>query len=228
MRMSSFQDCLKVLAHFRVDPSKGTAIDIGGTKEVWLKHGKTSGVRRNPILEVNPQTVFLDSGFNVDLFNTDTDNRIDFLDRSAIENMQESFDMVFCFDTLEHVSNPFKFCENLVYIAKPGGSIYVATVFSYAYHPSPEDYFRFSPTGLRQCFIDPANRLANEITVAWSGWESDGMGVAALVFKGRDRERELDKDFELEKKPQKEPGLKDIILDRGIRAARRLKHGWKS
>jgi hypothetical protein len=43
----------------------------------------------------------------------------------------------------------------MIFVAKPGGYIYVATVFEWPYHPSPEDYFRFIPAGLRELFLSP-------------------------------------------------------------------------
>lgn len=101
----------------------------------------------------------------------------DFLDWEAIAPLAGRFDLVFCFDTLEHILNPFKFCEHLIYITRPGGYVYVATVLEWPYHPSPEDYFRFSPSGLRKCFISPLNCLGREPVILECNWGSDGKGV---------------------------------------------------
>jgi len=184
MRQAAVSDCLRVLEYFGVDSRATPAIDVGGTPEVALQVGRAVTNRRNPLLEVNPEIRFLDRGFNIELLKTRADTVVDFLDEEQIAPLERRFNLVFSFDTLEHVSNPFKFCEHLARIAKPGGFIYVATVFTFAYHPSPEDYYRFSPSGLRQCFTDAANRMAGSTTVVWSGWGSDSYGVSLLAYRG--------------------------------------------
>jgi len=176
MRSAAFQDCLRVFRKFGIDPSRGSAVDVGGTEVVWL-----DGVPApNPLKRLNPNLLFLDKGFNVEALGTSADYVVDFLDSATVSSLQCKFDIVFCFDTLEHIPNPFLFCENLIYITKNGGYVYVATVFEWPYHPSPEDYFRFSPSGLRECFTGPANRLREEFLVLCCDWCSDGKGVFLL------------------------------------------------
>jgi len=184
MRMSSFQDGMAVLKYYGIDPAVGAAIDVGGTREVYLKQGQGSQVSQNPLLQVHPKIMFLDRGFNVELIGTDTDLCIDFLDPKVLVPWRDHFDLVFSFDTLEHIRNPFLFCQHLEAITRPGGYIYVSTLFQYVYHPSPEDFFRFSPAGLRQCFVDASNPARDRLSVVWCGWESDGDGVALLAVKG--------------------------------------------
>lgn len=200
MRYSSVRDGWAVLDHFGVDyRSPGAAIDVGGTDTVWLRRDarRDAAIERNPLLEAVPGLRLLDRGFNEDSIGSTVDDRVDFLDPAVAARLENRFDLVFCFDTLEHVSNPFLFCEHLARIAKPGGFVYVSTLFRFVYHPSPEDYFRFSPVGLRQCFEDPANGARDEGSVVWSGWESDDHGVALLYQKGV--QRTLDTRFALAK-----------------------------
>lgn len=69
-------------------------------------------------------------------------------------------------------------------------------VFEWPYHPSPEDYFRFTPAGLRELFLSPLNHLREEIQILWCDWGTDGKGVSllgrrteykqSLVFKKED------------------------------------------
>lgn len=184
MRLAAVNDCVRVLRHFGVDPRQGRAIDVGGTEMVWLATSRGTGVQRNPLLDIAPHVSFLDRGFNINELDTTADEQIDFLDAESISHLCETFDMVFCFDTLEHVSNPFRFCDHLIAITRPGGYIYASTVFAWEYHPSPEDYFRFSPAGLRQLFVDGAVQRRGEATVVWAGWGSDGSGVSVLVHRG--------------------------------------------
>ena len=60
-----------------------------------------------------------------------------------------SFDIVYCWNVLEHVANPFSAAENLVRILKKGGIIVINTPFSWIYHEIPIDYWRFTHSGLR-------------------------------------------------------------------------------
>lgn len=173
MRSAAIQDCFRILREYGIDPSRGSAVDVGGTEIVYLD-GKPAP---NPLKRVIPNLVFLDKGFNVEALNTSAHQVLDFLDRQSIAGLAGRFDLVFCFDTLEHVQNPFRFCEHLIYITKPGGYIYVATVFEWPYHPSPEDYFRFSPSGLRECFTSDLNALRNDFSILSCDWCSDGKGV---------------------------------------------------
>jgi hypothetical protein len=103
-------------------------------------------------LDTFANVTLLDHGFTGDLLKTDSDLKGDFLDESFIAPLRRCFDVVLSFDTLEHVEDPFRFCRNLVEIATLGAHIYVQTVFSWEYHPSPRDYFRYSPEGLKLCF----------------------------------------------------------------------------
>jgi len=182
MRISSVNDCLQIFAHYQIDPSGGEAIDIGGTEMVIL--GRGGKIDRNPLLNVNPGLKFLDQGFNVNRIGARADFVLDFLDPEVVQRFHESFDIAFCFDTLEHVSNPFEFCRHLLEIVKPGGYVYIATVFQWPYHPSPEDYFRFTPAGLCECFSQGIRKSSNQATILWCDWESDSHGVALLAYKG--------------------------------------------
>jgi SAM-dependent methyltransferase len=176
VRQSAVDDCFGVLSHFGV-PAGGTVIDVGGTETVCLD-GRPE---RNPLLERHPGLVLLDGGYTQQALGTTAHTEADFLDGSLIEAIEQAFDLVYCFDTLEHVSNPFLFSQHLLAITKPGGHIYVATVFEWMYHPSPEDYFRFSPSGLRELFRNPLNGLRDECTVLWHGWGTDPKGTALLA-----------------------------------------------
>jgi SAM-dependent methyltransferase len=180
MRTSAVQDCLRVLAHFGIDPASGQAIDVGGTERVHFD----SGDKRNPLLDINSTLTFLDKGFNIKALGTRADKVADLLDPEVVEALEGRFDIAFCFDTLEHVPDPFKFCGHLLRTVRPGGYVYLATVFEWRYHPSPEDYFRFSPTGLREVFRRGAELSRVESTTLWCDWESDRRAVAFLARRG--------------------------------------------
>ena len=61
-------------------------------------------------------------------------------------------DLVFSNDCLEHVKKPWLAAQNIEKCLKPGGICFISTIFSWRYHPVPEDYWRFSPAGLEALF----------------------------------------------------------------------------
>lgn len=133
------------------------------------------------MLNFNKNLIFLDKGFNIQTIGTKADIQVDLLDINAIRHLKKYFDIVYSFDTLEHISNPFRFCEHLVYITKPSGYIYISTVFEWPYHPSPDDYFWYSPEGLRECFKNPTNHFRNKSHILWGDWETDRRAVALIA-----------------------------------------------
>ena len=72
----------------------------------------------------------------------------------TIEEMLPKYEN--CFETIilvsvfEHVNNPYEVSDALYKIIKPGGFLINSTPFLFPYHPSPDDYFRFSPLALRR------------------------------------------------------------------------------
>ena len=55
-----------------------------------------------------------------------------------------SFDLVFCSQTLEHVTDPVRVLKELRRVLKPGGEAWMTAPFSYEEHLKPFDYFRYS------------------------------------------------------------------------------------
>jgi len=64
-----------------------------------------------------------------------------------------TYDVVFSMDVLEHVERPWDAAKECIRITKPGGLIIHRTLFSYRYHPIPQDFWRFTAQGLEQLFI---------------------------------------------------------------------------
>jgi SAM-dependent methyltransferase len=116
-------------------------------------------VRLNPLADLFPNLEYLDRGYNQEKLGTDQDYTIDFTIDDQVERLTDKFAMAISFYTLEHVSDPQAFCRNLRRVAEPGGYVYLQTVFFYVDHPNPEDYFRFSPAGLRECFKQTQSKI---------------------------------------------------------------------
>jgi SAM-dependent methyltransferase len=54
-----------------------------------------------------------------------------------------------CLDTLEHCDDPFAACRELHRVLRDGGVCVVSSVMMFPIHAYPDDYWRFTPQGLR-------------------------------------------------------------------------------
>jgi SAM-dependent methyltransferase len=61
-----------------------------------------------------------------------------------------SVDAVFCVSVLMYCRNPFRVISEIFRVLKPGGLVYLSTAFVYRVAPDPDDYCRFSASGLAQ------------------------------------------------------------------------------
>ncbi|MDJ1178580.1 methyltransferase, TIGR04325 family [Roseofilum sp. BLCC_M91] len=61
----------------------------------------------------------------------------------------EFFGTAVCLNVIEHVENPFEVFDAFYKIMKPEGLLIIETVFSFPYHPSPRDYWRYSADCLK-------------------------------------------------------------------------------
>lgn len=64
------------------------------------------------------------------------------------------FDLVVCCSVLEHVDLPYAMADNMVRLLRPGGKIYVSVPWVWRYHAYPDDYWRFSWSGIKALFPD--------------------------------------------------------------------------
>jgi SAM-dependent methyltransferase len=63
-----------------------------------------------------------------------------------------SFDLVLCTQVLEHCDDPAQAVRELRRVTAPGGRVLASTHGTWVYHPSPEDLWRWTHTGLRRLF----------------------------------------------------------------------------
>jgi SAM-dependent methyltransferase len=84
----------------------------------------------------------------VDLY--DQSPLIDFhYDIQELKFEDESFDIIVCNAILEHVEDPQKALSELCRVLKKEGRIWIEVPFNQPFHPSPNDYWRVTPEGIK-------------------------------------------------------------------------------
>ena len=63
-----------------------------------------------------------------------------------------SFDVVLCTQVLEHVDDPPLAVRELYRVTAPGGRVLASTHGVMAFHPNPDDLWRWTHTGLERLF----------------------------------------------------------------------------
>jgi SAM-dependent methyltransferase len=89
-----------------------------------------------------------------------------------------SFDVVLCTQVLEHSDDPARAVRELRRVVRPGGRVLASTHGVQVYHPSPEDYWRWTHTGLRRLFEQNADWMSLEVEPA------AGTGAAMAMLLG--------------------------------------------
>ena len=62
----------------------------------------------------------------------------------------DTFQLVLSQETMEHVSDPFRAVREMGRVLKVDGVLYLQVPFVLGYHPDPEDYWRFTHSGVRR------------------------------------------------------------------------------
>lgn len=74
------------------------------------------------------------------------------------EAWRGAFTGVLCSEVLEHVARPWVALPQIRSVIKPGGWIVVTTLTSFPIHGFPDDYYRYTPSGLRLLLEDAGFR----------------------------------------------------------------------
>jgi len=89
----------------------------------------------------------------VDLqLNPKAEHHIDFDSKTTLPDNYA--DIVLSNQVLEHVDSPSGYLKEALRILKPGGSIILTTHGYWYYHPTPNDYWRWTSAGLRKTVED--------------------------------------------------------------------------
>ena len=91
----------------------------------------------------------------------------------------KTFDTVICLDMLEHCDRPYQAIQEIFRVIKPGGYLYLATVFNFIIHDYPSDYWRFTPNCLRLLLEE----AGFDVIETWPG--SDNMNPTIVRAIGR-------------------------------------------
>jgi SAM-dependent methyltransferase len=70
-------------------------------------------------------------------------------DGRTLPFIDRSFDAVLCTQMLEHVDRPEGVIQEIERVLKPGGVGLISVPFFYNLHLEPQDFFRFSPYGIK-------------------------------------------------------------------------------
>lgn len=78
------------------------------------------------------------------------------------------FSGVLCSEVLEHVARPWVALPKLRDVIAPGGHIVITTLFAFPEHGFPDDFYRYTASGLRLLledagFVDVATEYAGEV-----------------------------------------------------------------
>jgi len=75
-----------------------------------------------------------------------------------------SFDVVLCTQVLEHADDPAQAVRELRRVTAPGGRVLASTHGVQVYHPSPQDYWRWTHAGLERLFAEHADWESLSVT----------------------------------------------------------------
>jgi SAM-dependent methyltransferase len=98
-----------------------------------------------------------------------------------VDAVDRTFGVVLCDQVIEHVEDPFGAARNLARLCAPGGYVVVGVPFLVRVHPAPNDYWRFTPDGLRLLL----ERAGLEVTDVRGWGNRHCANVNFLVWSGR-------------------------------------------
>jgi len=93
--------------------------------------------------------------YALDLNSSHTNNKITFIKGDITENNLDlgiKFDIIFTKDTFEHILNPWDATKNILNHLENNGLFIFLAPFSWRYHASPYDTYRYTHTGVQYLF----------------------------------------------------------------------------
>ncbi len=122
--------------------------DYGNTQDLRALFSEKGGCDREPNANSDYVGIDLFDGPGVDVM-ADLTGDFASIDKSL---GGRRFGTIFCLSVLEHCENPFAMAENIVRLLAPGGKVCVSVPFAFRLHAYPDDFWRFTPSGVRKLF----------------------------------------------------------------------------
>ncbi|OCX50670.1 hypothetical protein BEL04_23165 [Mucilaginibacter sp. PPCGB 2223] len=116
------------------------------------------GCGNMPYREVIKPMVGKYEGVDLDM-NPRADHHIGFDSKTTLPD--NYCDIILSNQVLEHVDSPSGYLQEALRILKPGGSIICTTHGYWFYHPTPNDYWRWTSAGLRKTIEDEGFRITS-------------------------------------------------------------------
>jgi SAM-dependent methyltransferase len=121
-----------------VADSRGKVVDVG-----------CGGQPYRELFPASVEYVGIDIAEASTKFGYDTQGTI-YFDGGEWPEQTANADLVLCTEVLEHVASPAKFLERAYGSLRPGGCLVGTVPFAARWHFVPFDYWRFTPSGLKQ------------------------------------------------------------------------------
>lgn len=142
----------------------------------YLKNEPLVGKSIVDIGEDNPLKGMIEAGLSVkiDSFNADFDNTF---------CMGKKYDVILCFEVLEHLFNPLQFVEQLKCMLNKGGVIYLSTPYQYPQFLKAVHHFHEMPNDRLMWLFDAAGLTVVEmkkITIA-GNWYNHLKGIRPVL-----------------------------------------------
>jgi len=90
------------------------------------------------------------------------------------------FGTIICMSVLEHCRNPFRMAQNIEALLAEGGHLVIGAPFVWELHGFPDDYWRFTPSGVRVLF--PALDFSVIPGAAFTGRKGDAAPLDGNLF----------------------------------------------
>lgn len=129
-----------VIADYDISAKKSVEITVEERK-IRVPHP----IQEDRYLKIHRPWSFIDPNYTI--FNPEKNDGPNI--EELPEKYPEFFNTVILVSVFEHVIDPFQISDALYKIIKPGGFLFNSTPFLFPYHPSPRDYYRYSPAALK-------------------------------------------------------------------------------
>ncbi|MHC1696847.1 MAG: methyltransferase domain-containing protein [Geobacteraceae bacterium] len=106
------------------------------------------------------------------------------VDMQCMPYYDDFYDVVVSDQVIEHLADPARAVSECGRVLRPGGLAIITSCFLNPLHPSPNDYWRFSPEGMQHLFNDEDWEI-----IEYGGW---GNRIALILIFIRDRFRFMD------------------------------------